>query len=79
MRKKRAKAYRYRRYTVAPLSGAFMLTSMLGFLLTTVYTISGRVDLTWGFTFDLIFVIMFIASVVSITPGLPPELEKKKA
>ena len=64
-------------YETVPLSGGFMLTSMLGFLVVTVYTFYGRLPATWGFTFDLIFVIMFIASVLSITPSLK-ELEAKE-
>jgi len=67
------------RYRAVPVSGAFMLTSMLGFLVVTTYTIYGRIDLTWGFTFDLIFVIMFIASIVSLTPVFPAELDKKRS
>ncbi len=63
------------RYQIVPLSGAFMLTSMLGFLVVTVYTIYGRMDLTWGFTLDLIFIIMFIASILSITPSFPSEIK----
>lgn len=65
------------RYQTTPLSGGFMLTSLLGFLVVTIYTIYGRINLTWGFTLDLIFVIMLIASVVSITPSFPSELDKR--
>lgn len=65
------------RYETVPVSGGFMLASIFGFLIVTIYTVSGRLDLTWGFTFDLIFVIMFIASLVSITPTLPKELKKR--
>jgi hypothetical protein len=67
------------RYQTVPVSGAFMLTSMLGFLVVTTYTLYGRISLTWGFTFDLIFIIMFIASVISITPMFPREMDKKKS
>jgi len=74
---KAKKGKQRRRYRVAPLSGAFMLTSMLGFLLVTVYTFSGRISATWGFAFDLVFIIMFISSVVSITPFFPSELDEK--
>jgi len=55
-----------------------MLTAILGFMVVTVYTLYGRLSPTWGFTFDLIFIIMFIASVVSITPTYPSELDKRK-
>ena len=55
-------------YQFTPLSGTFMITSILGFLIVTVYTAYDRIALPWGFSFALIFVIMFIASVISITP-----------
>ena len=51
-----------------PLSRTFMLASILGFLIITVYTASGKIPLTWGFTFDFVLALMFIASVLSITP-----------
>ncbi|MBI2664786.1 hypothetical protein HYX10_05610 [Candidatus Woesearchaeota archaeon] len=79
--KKRAKAAKTRRipgYRTVPVSGGFMLTSMLGFLVVTVYTIYGKIGLPYGFAMDLIFVIMFIASVVSITPAFPAELGKQR-
>jgi len=66
------------KYRTVPVSGVFMLTSILGFMVVTTYTLYGRISLTWGFAFDLIFVIMLIASVVSLTPMFPPELDTKK-
>lgn len=56
-----------------PLPRMFMLTSMIGFLVVTVYTASGKIDLKWGFAFDFAFALMFIASMISITP---PSVEK---
>lgn len=53
---------------IEPLPATFTLTSILGLIITTVFTASGRVPLSWGVAFDLVFAIMFIASVVSITP-----------
>lgn len=67
------------KYAVAPLSGGFMLTGLLGFIVVSIYTLSGRLDATWGFTFILIFLSMFIASVISITPAFPKELDKRKS
>lgn len=72
------KKIRSMRFRPVPVSGVFMLTSILGFLVVTTYTLYGRINLTWGFTFDLIFVIMFIASIVSLTPTFPSELDKKR-
>lgn len=59
---------------MTPLPGTFMITAMIGFLVTTVYTVSGKIDPSWGFAFDLVFVIMFIASVISITPEPLPNV-----
>lgn len=51
-----------------PLPRAFMITGIIGFLTVTVYTASGRIGLDWGIAFDFVFGMMFIASVLSITP-----------
>ncbi len=62
-----------------PLSGSFTIVSILGFLISVTYTFSGRFEqwfgglgensgYTWGFLFTLFFLIMFIASVISISP-----------
>ncbi len=51
-----------------PLPQSFFLTSILGFLIASILTLSGRISLSWGFAFCLVFVMMFIASFVSITP-----------
>lgn len=49
----------------APLSAGFMLTSIIGFMLS-ILIIYPRWP-TWGFTFTLIFTLMFISSVISMT------------
>ena len=50
---------------IAPLSAGFMIVSMLGFFFTVlaIYPL----DPSWGFAFALIFVLMFVASVISMT------------
>ena len=53
---------------IEPLSATFSLIGMLGFIITTVFTVSGRVPLSWGIAFDIVFALMFIASMISITP-----------
>jgi hypothetical protein len=53
----------------APLSSGFMLISMIGFLVSALM-ISGWSE-SWGFTFSLIFTMMFIASMVSMTKAEP--------
>ena len=52
-------------YKVAPLSGSFMLTSMVGFLVSAVYVFPRSIS--WGFTFGIFFTIMFVASLISMT------------
>ncbi len=55
-------------YRMEPLPATFTLISILGLIITTVFTVSGRIDLSWGVSFDLVFALMFIASMMSITP-----------
>jgi len=49
----------------AHLSAGFMLTSIIGFLIS-VFFVNGLSE-TWGFTFMLFFMIMFISSMISMT------------
>ncbi len=65
-------------YRMAPLPGTFMIISIIGFLVVSIYTSSGRIAASWGFAFGLVFVLMFIASVISITPTFPTELGTRK-
>ncbi len=67
------------RYSIAPLSGGFTLTGLLGFIVVSIYTLYGRLDATWGFAFMLVFLSMFIASMISISPPFPKELDKRKS
>jgi hypothetical protein len=48
-----------------PLSSGFMLTSIMGAILSVFVIIP--LNLAWGFTFTLVFIIMFIASMISMT------------
>ena len=52
-------------YKVAPLSGSFMLTSMVGFMVSAIYVFPR--SLSWGFTLGIFFTIMFVASIISMT------------
>jgi len=68
-----------RKFKFAPLSGGYMATSMLGFLISVVYVYKQSPD--WGVTFAFIFAIMFAASVISMTTANPDdfvEFERKK-
>lgn len=52
---------------VAPLTGGFMITSMVGFIISAVYVFPRSNN--WGFTFVLFFTLMFVASMISMTYG----------
>lgn len=54
-------------FKAAPLPGSFMIVSIIGFVISSVYTASGDFDLTWGITFMLVFGCMFTASLISMT------------
>lgn len=54
-----------RDFNIAPLSGAFMITSITGFLISAFYVLP--ISRRWGFTFVLFFTLMFIASLISMT------------
>lgn len=47
-----------------PLPGSFMLISILGFLISAFYVFG--LSATWGFTFALVFTLMFVASMISL-------------
>lgn len=51
-----------------PLSGGFMVVSIVGLIASALYTNSGALDTTWGVTFIVFCSIVFLASVISITP-----------
>ncbi|MBI2143689.1 hypothetical protein HYU17_00875 [Candidatus Woesearchaeota archaeon] len=59
------------RYTMEPLPATFTLIALLGMIITTVFTVSGRIDISWGVAFDLVFGAMLTASMLSITPDSP--------
>tara|TARA_Y100000310_G_C20692033_1_gene822937 strand:- start:2375 stop:2599 length:225 start_codon:yes stop_codon:yes gene_type:complete len=50
---------------ITPLTGGFMITSIIGFLLSAfwIYDISKA----WGFAFCFVFTLMFVASLISMT------------
>lgn len=63
-----------KKLNVAPLSGSFMLTSMIGTIISARYVYPR--DPTWGFTFLVFFVLMFISSIISMTYA-PAETQLK--
>jgi len=50
---------------IAPLSGSFMLSSMLGFAISLVWVYPASVS--FGIAFMIVFAAMFIASIISLT------------
>jgi len=64
-KKKQVKSTPVSRWHAAPLKGSFMVTSILGFLISYYYVFS--VSSGFGIACMLIFVLMFIASIVSMT------------
>ena len=50
---------------IAPLTNAFMLTSIVGFLISAVVVY--KLNQSYGVAFMIIFIAMFIASLISMT------------
>lgn len=65
---KKAEKYLGSASSTLPLPQSFFLTSILGLIISAGLTVSGKLSPSWGFSFSLVFVMMFIASFVSITP-----------
>ncbi len=64
---------------IAPLSGGYMLTSIVGFLISAFYILPNSQK--WGFTFVLFFTLMFIAALISMTyapSDWPLKMERKR-
>lgn len=53
------------RWQAAPLKGSFMATAMLGFFISVYYVYPLHPG--FGFTFMIVFVAMFIATLISMT------------
>lgn len=50
---------------IAPLPHEYMIASIIGFFVSVFFV--WNLSKTWGFTFALFFVIMFIASIISLS------------
>lgn len=55
----------------APLKASFLFISMVGFLFSVIYVREYSID--WAFAFGLVFVLMFIASFVSMQKAAPDD------
>lgn len=53
------------RFEVAPLSGGFMLTSIIGFLFAVMFL--KNYSLSWAIVIAVVSFVMFIASMISMT------------
>jgi len=53
------------RFQAYPLNSAFMGISILGFIFSSIYLLDRSPS--WGFTLCLFFVLMFIASMISMS------------
>jgi len=63
-----------RPWHIGPLKGSFMALSIIGFLVS-VYLIYPS-SINWGTAFILVFIAMFIASVISMTHA--PVINEKR-
>ncbi len=63
--KQKARQPIFFRHRYAPLHGSFMATAIIGFLISLIYVYP--ISPTWGITFIIFFIVMFIASVISMT------------
>lgn len=59
------------KFRFAPLSGGYMAASILGIFISLMYVYRQSSD--WGVTFTVIFGIMFVASVISMTAANPDD------
>ncbi|GEM_PF-1081339 len=61
-----------KKFSIAPLPGGFMLTAIVGLLFSMLWVYP--LNKSWGIGFTLIFGIMFISALISMTYG-PTEIE----
>ena len=52
-------------FKAQPLTNGFVITSIVGFLISALYVY--KVDPSFGFAFALVFALMFIASLISMS------------
>ena len=53
-------------FKVAPLTSSFMLVSMFGFIISAFF-VTHPIYRTWAWAFLIVFVIMFISSMISMS------------
>ena len=52
-------------WTPAPLPSSFMLTAILGFIISALWVFP--LSMTWGITFLIFFSLMFITSIINMS------------
>ena len=52
-----------------PLPNSLLLFSLIGLIIVGFKLANGTFDITWGFTFIVVFIIFITASFLSITPN----------
>lgn len=62
----------FENFKAAPLSSGFLFVGLIGFI-ASLYLFD-NLGPTWGFTAVLFFIIIFIASFISMTYASPEEL-----
>ncbi len=65
-------------FKVAPLHSSMMLISMTGFILCSFY-LTHPIYMSWAWAFTIVFVIMFIATLISMSKspiGMEESLER---
>ena len=61
-----------------PLPASFTILGLLGTIIFTIYTYSGRINRTWGLAFLLLCVIIFVSSLTSLGQRKSKKDKKKK-
>jgi hypothetical protein len=57
------------RRIITPLNSTFMLTSIIGFLASAFWvpTLTFKNSISYAFAFGIVFLVMFISSIISMT------------
>lgn len=74
MVKKKKKSKRKKTWIPAPLPASFMLTAILGFLISAFWVFP--MSYNWGLAFLIFFTLMFVTAVISMTKAPLPKYKK---
>jgi hypothetical protein len=78
MAKRKRKIKRKKKsWTPAPLPTSFMLTAILGFVISALWVFP--MSYTWGIAFLIFFTLMFITSIINMTKApIVPQYELRR-